>query len=161
MGIFKVTRLPFGVKPAAALFQRTIENMLRGIPNVVNYLDEIVITGSNLNEHVKSIESVLMKLQSVGLRLNVDKCEFFKESISYLGFNIDRNRLSKNKDRISALLEAPVPRNVAEVRAFVGMVNYYSRFVCNFAHKMAPLYELLRKMSNFSGLNRVRVLMSN
>ncbi|XP_017468657.1 PREDICTED: uncharacterized protein K02A2.6-like, partial [Rhagoletis zephyria] len=132
MGIFKLTRLPFGVKPAAAIFQRTIENMLRGIPNVVNYLDDIVITGSNLNDHVKSIESVLVKLQTVGLRLNVDKCEFFKESISYLGFNIDRNGLSKNKDRIAAVLDAPVPRNVAEVRAFVGM-----------------LYELLKKNVEF------------
>lgn len=149
LGIFKMTRLPFGVKPAAAIFQKTIENILRGISNVVNYLDDIIITGRNLEDHVKTIELVLSKLESVGLRLNSEKCEFFKHKVSYLGFNINRDGLSLNKDRISSVLDAPVPKNVSEVRAFVGMLNYYSKFIPNFAHKMAPLYELLRKEVEF------------
>ncbi|XP_037805897.1 uncharacterized protein K02A2.6-like [Lucilia sericata] len=128
LGIFKMTRLPFGVKPAAAIFQKTSENILRGIPNVVNYLDDIIITGRNFEDHVKTIELVLSKLSSVGLRLNSDKCAFFKDKVSYLGFNIDRFGLSMNKDRISSVLDAPVPKNVSE---------------------MSPLYELLRKDVEF------------
>lgn len=58
MGIFKMTRLPFGVKPAAAIFQKTLENILRGIPNVVNYID-IIITGKSVDEHAKTLEQVL------------------------------------------------------------------------------------------------------
>lgn len=149
LGIFKMTRLPFGVKPAAAIFQKTIENLLRDIPNVINYLDDIVITGSNLEEHVKTLELLLSRLQSVGLRLNVKKCCFFQERISYLGFSIDKDGLSKNKDKVAAVLEAPVPKDVSEVRAFVGIVNYYSKFIRSFAHLMEPLYALLRKDVKF------------
>lgn len=149
MGIFKMTRLPFGVKPAASIFQKTIENVLRGIPNVINYLDDIIITGQDFEGHIKTIEVVLTKLESVGLKLNGTKCEFFKDKVSYLGFNIDRTGLSMNKERISSVLEAPVPENVSEVRAFVGMLNYYSKFIPSFASKMSPLYELLRKDVRF------------
>ncbi|XP_055922719.1 uncharacterized protein K02A2.6-like, partial [Eupeodes corollae] len=149
VGVFKMTRLPFGVKPAAAIFQKTIETLLRGIPNAINYLDDIVVTGATTADHMKTLELVLGKLDSVGLRLNESKCEFFKERISYLGFNIDRFGLSKNKDRIASVLEAPIPQCVSEVRAFVGMINYYSKFIPNFAHKMAPLYNLLKKDVKF------------
>lgn len=91
LGIFKMTRMPFGVKPAADIFQKTVENILRGIPNVINYLDDIIITGQIFQDHVKTIEVVLAKLESVGLRHNSAKCEFFKDKVSYLGFNIDED----------------------------------------------------------------------
>ena len=149
IGMFKVTRLPFGVKPAAAIFQRSIENLLRSIPNVINYLDDIIITGTDITSHIRTIELVLEKLEKVGLRLNSEKCEFFKKEISYLGFTIDKNGLRKNKERTSSILNAPVPQDISEVRAFTGMLNYYSKFIDKFAHKMAPLYELLRKDKTF------------
>ncbi|XP_037929430.1 uncharacterized protein K02A2.6-like [Teleopsis dalmanni] len=149
LGIFKITRLPFGVKPAAAIFQKTIENALRGIPNVVNYLDDILISGDTIEEHSNSIEKVLKRLESVGLRLNANKCVFFQKTISYLGFDIDKNGLSKNQDRISAVVNAPIPNNLSEVRAFIGLVNYYSKFIPKFAEIMEPLYALLRKGVKF------------
>ncbi|XP_055302926.1 uncharacterized protein K02A2.6-like [Sitodiplosis mosellana] len=90
-GIFKMTRLPFGVKIAAALFQKTMENLLSCFSNVFCYQDDIVVTGPTLADHLKTIKQVLIKLQTAGLRLNVNKCEFFKEKISYLGFDIDKN----------------------------------------------------------------------
>ncbi|XP_017467286.1 PREDICTED: uncharacterized protein K02A2.6-like [Rhagoletis zephyria] len=121
LGVFKVTRLPFGVKPAAAIFQRSIENLLRGIPNVINYLDDIIIGGPNVQAHLEALEAVLSKLKAVGLRLNLGKSEFFKEQVAYLGFIIDKHGLRKSKERISSVLEAPCPKNVSEVRAFIGM----------------------------------------
>lgn len=145
IGTLKVKRLPFGVKTAAAIFQKTMENLFRGIPYVVVYQDDITVTGKNMQEHISTLRLVLQKLQSSGLKLNLKKSEFFKSKISYLGFNIDKNGLSKNNDRISSLISAPIPTNVSELRAFVGMANYYSRFIENFAQIMSHFYHLLGK----------------
>lgn len=149
IGTLKVKRLPFGVKTAAAIFQKTIENLLRDIPCVVVYQDDITVTGKNLSEHISTLRRVLEKLQSSGLKLNVKKSKFFQNEISYLGFNINRNGLTKNDERISSIMSAPIPRNISEVRAFVGMANYYSKFINDFADIMSPLYNLLSKDVSF------------
>ncbi|XP_030380964.1 uncharacterized protein K02A2.6-like [Scaptodrosophila lebanonensis] len=149
IGLLKVKRLPFGIKTAAAIFQKTMECLFQGIKGVVVYQDDITVTGSNLQEHISNLKTVLSKLKSAGLTLNANKCEFFKSKIRYLGFSIDRYGLSKNVDRVSSVLLAPTPKNVSELRAFIGMVNYYSKFVKNFAQIMSPLYVLLQKDSKF------------
>lgn len=79
IGIFKMKRLPFGVKPAGPIFQQTMEKLLSDIPNVINYMDDIVITGPSFESHVNTLMSVLSKLQGVGLKLNLDKCAFFQK----------------------------------------------------------------------------------
>lgn len=154
IGIFKMKRLPFGVKPASAIFQKTIENLLRGIPNVINYMDDIVVTGKDFREHVKTLKTVLLKLQNVNLKLNLDKCSFFQEKITYLGFNIDKDGLSKTNERIESVLSAPIPKDIHELRAFNGLVNNYSKFIPNYAHIMSPLYSLLKKESKFEWSNQ-------
>lgn len=145
IGTLKVKRMPFGIKPAAAIFQKTIENLLRGIPNVVIYQDDITVTGKDLQDHIKNLKAVLDKLKTSNLKLNASKCKFFEKEISYLGFTINKNGLRKTHERVVNILEAPIPKNVSEVRAFVGMVNHYSRFIESFADKIMPLYELLKK----------------
>lgn len=145
IGTLKMKRLPFGVKPAASIFQKTIENLLRGIPFVVAYQDDITISGKNMHQHIQNLKTVLTKLCQAGLKLNLKKCEFFKKNISYLGFTIDRFGLRKNKDRTESVLKAPVPENISELRAFIGMVNYYAKFIDNYARIMIPLYKLLQK----------------
>lgn len=91
IGTLKVKRLPFGVKTAAAIFQKTMENFLRDIPFVVVYQDDITVTGKNMEEHINTLRLVLQKLKSAGLKLNINKSIFFQQKISYLGFNIDKN----------------------------------------------------------------------
>lgn len=153
LGLFKMKRLPFGVKVAGAIFQKTIENLLRSIPHCINFMDDIVITGPDFTSHITTLKAVLQKLQDNGLRLNVDKCFFFMKEITYLGFNINEIGLAKNSDNIESVLHAPIPSNVSEVRAFTGLVNYYSKFIANFAEKMEPLYNLLRKDQKFVWAN--------
>lgn len=149
IGTFKMKRMPYGVKPAAAIFQKKIENLLKDIPNVTNYIDEIIVGGETVKEHVEILGRVLQKLKSAGLKLNLRKCTFFKEKVSYLGFDIDKEGLKTNSSRIEAVLDAPIPNDISEVRAFVGMVNHYSKFIPDFANKMYPIYELLRKDAKF------------
>lgn len=145
IGTFKMKRLPFGVKPAAAIFQMQMENLLRGIEGVVVYQDDITVTGKSFKDHLFNLKSVLRKMSNAGLKLNGIKCVFFQKKISYLGFTIDKNGLHKNKDRYSSILNAPIPKDIHELRAFIGMANYYSRFIKDFASKMNPLYLLLQK----------------
>lgn len=95
-GISRMTRLPLCVKAAAAILQKTIESLLCEFTNVFCYQDDIVVTGANFADHLKTLKQVLSKLQNTGLRLNANKCEYFKEKISYLEFDIDSKGLSKN-----------------------------------------------------------------
>lgn len=97
IGTLKMKRLPFGIKPAAAIFQKTMENILQGIPFVVVYQDDITVSGKSMTEHIRNLKLVLNKLMLAGLKLNLSKCEFFKEEINYLGFTIDRYGLKKIK----------------------------------------------------------------
>lgn len=149
IGTFKMKRLPYGIKPAAAIFQKTIEELLRDIKGVVVYQDDITVTGKNLQEHVQNLRLVLNRLQSNGLRLNSNKCSFFQEKITYLGFTIDKTGLYKNNERIESIINAPIPKNVHELKAFCGMVNYLSIFVDKFADLMVPFYTLLQKNVKF------------
>lgn len=149
IGTLKMKRLPFGVKPAAAIFQKVMETLLRDIPFVVVYQDDITVSGRNLAEHLKNLKAVLGKLQQAELKLNKSKCSFFQSKISYLGFTINSTGLSKNPERISSILNAPVPKDIHELRAFIGMVNYYSKFINKFADKMSPLYKLLQNNVKF------------
>lgn len=84
-----VKRLPFGIKTAAAIYQNTMECLFQGMQGIVVYQDDITVTGASLQEYIINLKNVLRRLNSVGLKLNVNKCEFFKSKIRYLGFSID------------------------------------------------------------------------
>lgn len=144
-GIFKQTRLCFGIASAPAIFQRAMEGVLAGVPGTLCMLDDILITGKTRAEHLERLHQVLLKLQDAGLVLQKEKCVFFKDEVNYLGYVIDKNGLHKSPEKIKAMLEAPVPTNINQLQSFLGLVNYYRNFVPNASSILCPLYELLRK----------------
>lgn len=144
-GVFLVNRLPFGIKPATGIFQGEMEKILLGIPGVVNLLDDIVVTGKNDEDHIRNLEEVLRRLADAGLKLKKEKCSFFQDNINYLGHVVSKDGLTKSKERIEAVVKAPVPVNITETRAFCGLVNYYAKFMRNLSCKMSPIYRLLQK----------------
>lgn len=148
-GVYLVNRLPFGVKPATAIFQRELEKILIGIPGVVNFLDDIVVTGTSESDHIANLHTVFSRLLDAGFRLNRNKCEFFQKEIKFLGHRINKDGLSKTNERVAAIVNTPPPKNVSEVRAFAGLINYYGRFLQNLAQKMSPIYRLLQKNVDF------------
>lgn len=144
-GLYVYTRLVFGLSSAPAIFQRTLESILAGIDGVLQFLDDILVTGKTREEHVERLHEVFRRLESAGLVLRKDKCNFFQDSVSYLGFIIDKNGLHKSTEKVKAILEAKRPENQSELKSFLGMVNYYRVFVRDASTILAPLHCLLKK----------------
>ena len=145
MGLFQYNRLVFGITSAPAIWQRTIDQVLEGTSGTSCILDDMIITGKSDEEHLANLEEVLRRLQFHGLRANKAKCEFFKEKITYCGHDIDKDGLHKSTAKVEAVLEAPRPNDVAEVRSFLGLINYYHRFLPNLSTTVHPLTQLLGK----------------
>ncbi|VDH98121.1 Hypothetical predicted protein [Mytilus galloprovincialis] len=150
-GLYQYNRLPFGVSSAPGIFQRTMENLLQGIPRVVVRVDDILITGSSKSEHLNNLETVLGKIQESGMRLNKDKCVFLAPEVVYLGHRIDQYGIYPVESKVKAITEAPEPKNVTELKSDLGMLNYYNRFLPDLSSKLAPLHELLKRKNNGNG----------
>ena len=143
-GPFRYNRLPFGVSSAPGIFQRVMESVLRGIPGVVVYLDDILITSPTDDEHIATLAVVMARLEEAGLRLNREKCVFLAPSVIYLGHRIDAEGLHPIREKVQAIQEAPQPNNVAELKSYLGLLTYYSKFLRNLSTMLAPLYQLLK-----------------
>lgn len=148
-GLFMYNRIPFGVASAPGLYQKIMESILTGIPGVVCFLDDILITGENVKVHKERLFEVCKRLSENGLTVSKKKCEFFRESIEYLGYVLSKQGLSTSPSKISAIESAPTPTNVTQLKAFLGMINYYGKYVPNLSTLASPLYNLLRKDTAF------------
>lgn len=148
-GLFRYTRLVFGLASAPAIFQRIMECVLAGIEGVVCFLDDVCVSGKNELEHKNRLITVLSRLENAGLTLQDSKCDFFKNEIQYLGHIIDKDGIRKSPEKVKAIEEAPTPSNVAQLQSFLGLINYYRNFVPNASSILSPLYNLLQKKSKW------------
>ena len=92
-----------------------MEGLLKGIPGVIVYLDDILITGSSIDEHLATLDKVFQKLQDAGLRLKQSKCVLLAPLVTYLGHRIDAQGLHPVEEKVKALQEVPAPKNVTEL----------------------------------------------
>ena len=149
-GLFRYNYLPFGLSASPGIFQSFMCRVLDNIPGVIVYQDDLLVLSSDVNSHTETLHKVLTKLREVGLKLNVNKCSFFTDKVNYLGFIFDATGVRPNPTKLRAILDAPVPSNVKQVQSYLGLCNFYSRFIPNFAHCMSPLYALLKKDAKFA-----------
>ena len=149
-GLFQYNRLPFGIASAPAVFQRTMDTLLKGLKHVVAYIDDIVVTGATAEEHLQNLTAVLSRLESAGLRLKRDKCQFWMAQVEYYGHLIDKDGLRPTASKIKAILDAPSPSNVSKLKSFLGLLNYYSQFIHNLSNELSPLYALLQNDRKWS-----------
>lgn len=148
-GLFRVTRLQFGVAVAVAIFQRYMEELLQGIEGVQVYLDDILVGGKNEEQHNARLEAVLQRIQNDGVRLNQEKCAFGMDEVEFLGYKVSRAGIQPTDDKVRALHEAPEPKCKKELQAFLGALNFYNRFLCGAAHTLEPLHRLLDNSSSW------------
>lgn len=143
-GLYEYNRLPFGVASAPAVFQRAMDMILRGIPQVICYLDDILVTGKTVLEHHEHLAEVLKRLQEYGIHLKKEKCQFGVESVEYLGHRIDARGVHTTDSKVKTIMDTPPPTSVTQLRSFLGMISYYAKFIPNMATLLHPLYTLLR-----------------
>ena len=145
-GLFEFLVMPFGLCNAPATFQRTMNCLLAGINGIscLVYLDDIIIFSRSFEEHLKSLEEVFRRLVEGGLVLKVTKCQFAVEQVEYLGHIVSANGLKPDPRKVEKLRSFPQPKNLTELRAFLGFAGYYRRFIKNFALIAAPLFLLLK-----------------
>ena len=144
-GLYRHNRLPYGVASAPGIFQRTMEGLLQGIPSTGVLLDNILITGPSTEEHLDNIEKVLRRLSEAGLQLKAVKCQFMKPVLECLGHRVDAEGFHPVEAKVKAIQEAPAPKNPTELKSFLGMLNFYGKFIPNLSSILDPLHSLLRK----------------
>jgi len=143
-GLYRPTRLATGIKSATGIFQRAIEKCLCRCPNTVVRVDDILIGGKTKIHILQNLKQVFTILKMKGLRLKKEKCVFLKEAVDYLGMRFDKNGVTPVEEKIQAILEKPSPTNISQLRAFLGMLNYYRKHLGNVATCLEPLHMLLR-----------------
>ena len=155
-GLYHFRVMPFGLKNAAAVFQRLMQRVLAGLnppngPDFVSvYLDDILIFSETFEAHLEHICHVLQRLTAAGLKLKPGKCHFICQEVEYLGHILSHTSLRPNPTRISAVADYRRPTSVKEVRQFLGLMSYYRRFIKGFAKIARPLHGLTQLAAVFS-----------
>lgn len=148
-GLYRYKRLMFGINAAPEKYQHVVSQVLSGCEGVANISDDIVVYGRTREEHDKRLDRVLRRLSEKNLTLNKEKCTFGADEITFMGHTLTRNGVQPTNDRIKALKEAGKPKNAAEVRSFLGLVNFSARYIPNLATVAEPLRRLVRKNEPF------------
>ena len=144
VGLRRYKRLLFGVNTAAEIFQKTISELLVGIPGARNLSDDIIVHGRTQEEHDVSLKATLKKLNESGAKLNKDKCVFSVRQLKFYGHVFGESGISPDDAKIQSMVDSPPPASVAEVRSFLGMTQYVSRFIPAYSTLTEPLRRLTK-----------------
>lgn len=150
-GLYHFETVPFGLTNAPSLFQRVMEKLMRGAHHsyCLIYIDDLLVFSSDFEQHLVHLGEVFDRLLAAGLTLKPSKCSFAKKEVHYLGFIIDRHGIRPDEGKVKIIKEFPAPRSVTEVKSFLGLANYYRRFVKGMAEIAAPLNRLTKKGVDF------------
>ena len=143
-GLMAATRLVYGISSAPAIFQRLMETLLAGIPHTAVFLDDVCVTGATEEEHVQNVDEVLKRLQLAGLRVNPSKCQWMLSEVTYLGHKVTSDGVHTTEEKVRAVVDAPTPQDVTQLKSYLGLLTYYHRFLPNLSTEAAPLYLLLK-----------------
>lgn len=141
------TRMVFGLMNAPFFFSKLMERVLGPYrkDNVLFFLDDIMIPGKDWPSLKERFIKILEALVNAGLTINIHKCYFLQSQISFLGFEISAKGIQPGKNKLRAIIDFPTPTNTTEVRQFLGLVNFFRRFIYKFSEMVTPLYDLLKK----------------
>ena len=146
-GLHHFRKMPFGLRCAPATFQRLMSDLFRTMnwKNVLIYLDDIILFSNSFQQHLQHIEEVLQKLRQADLKLKPQKCHFAKSEVNYLGHVVNSEGIRPDPVKCAAIQEAKRPFNLRTLRAFLGLCNYYRKFIRSHSSIARPLHHLLQK----------------
>ena len=142
-GRYSFNKLPFGISSAPEIFQNRMSQILECLPGVLCLMDDIIVFGTNQEDHHEMLIATLKRLQQAGVTLNSEKCEFNKSSIGFLGHIIDKDGVRADPSKTSAIVKMPAPQSLTELRRFMGMVNQLGKFSSKIVDIGQPLCELM------------------
>lgn len=140
---FNVT--PFGLKTSGPSLIWGLEKVIKGIPNTLTFVDDILCMARSFDEHLLQVEMLLQRLQQNNLTLNFKKTQFCRTEATFLGFIITPQGVTAQPDKLKFIQEFAIPRNVRELRGFLGVINFYAKFAQNYAKETVPLLKLVKK----------------
>lgn len=146
-GLFQFTRMPFGLVNSPATLSRLMDRVLGAgklEPKVFVYLDDIVVATQTFEEHMVLLREVRSRLKTANLSINLSKSQFCVGEVPYLGYVLSRNGLRPNPDRVEAIVNFERPKTLKALRRFLGMSNYYRRFISEYSQVVQPLTDLLK-----------------
>ena len=151
-GVYLFNVLPYGIKSSPGIFNDFIQNtLIKDLVNVHAFYDDVIIAlPSSREEHIKDLHTFLSRCLDNNVTLNKDKCAFFRHEIQFLGNVISSGGIKPSESKVEAICKAKKPSNVTELRSFLGLVNFLSRFVPKLSIILKPLYFLLRKDTVFT-----------
>ena len=143
-GLYEFLRMPFGLRNAGQSFQRFMDQIMEGIQNIFVYMDDILVASESQEEHREHLRAVLQRLEEHGLVLNKEKCVFGASSVDYLGHVVSAEGIQPLQARVAAIQDFPPPTTRGELQRFLGMINYYRRFIRGAAGILKPLTDATR-----------------
>ena len=148
IGVYKPTVMYFGLTNSPTTFQAMMNDLFRDLINqgdTATFIDDILVATDTEEGHDELVEEVLRRLEENDLFVKLEKCKWKVKEVEFLGVVIGPKGVEMQKEKIEGVLSWPAPRNIKEVQKFLGLANYYRRFIKNFARIAAPLHMLVRK----------------
>ena len=149
-GLFQFRRMPFGLTGAPSSFQRLMDKLFCDLPYVNSYIDDVLVHSPDVPTHKKHLNEVFHRLREAGLSLRGQKCHLRLSKVPYLGHVFSKNGMAPDTKKVQAVCEWPVPKNVTDVRCFLGLSSYYRCYIRNFADIAAPLHLLTQAGASFT-----------
>jgi len=150
-GTFEFLTMPFGLCNAPATFQRLMDKVLRDYvwQSVVVYMDDVNVFSKSWKDHLDHLRNVFECIKKAGLKLNPEKCKFGSEELKFLGHIIKKEGIQMDPEKLEAVSNFPIPKNLTQLKSFLGLTGWYRMFVKNYAVRTAPMRELCKKDATF------------
>ncbi|CAI7821862.1 unnamed protein product [Closterium sp. NIES-53] len=144
-GLYEYNKMPFGMRNASAMFQRATDQVLHGIPAAACYIDDVLVFSKSDMQHVEDLRRTLEAIAATGLTCHPEKCKIARRTVAYLGFEVKGGRLGIQEAKVKVLDKLAPSKDKSGLRALLGFLNYYRKFVPNFSRRANLLNQLLRE----------------
>lgn len=138
-GLYEFPFMPYGLRNAAQTFQRFINEVLSGLDCCFAYIDDVLVASKSREQHLKDLRSVFQRFQKYGLIINPSKCVFAQSKVTFLGHEITSQGIQPNQDKVTAIINFPKPTTVKQLKRYLGMLNFYRKFLPHAAATQASL----------------------